>query len=200
MGRDTLFVLLAFLSLDVFGQQNDDSLSSVGSKRDKTHIIDTSYHHHTSRAALFSAIVPGAGQIYNEIGYHKYIQKKNRAWWKVPLIYGGLGVVGYYLKANIDSCNKIKKEYRYQFDNPGSYWYPEYEGDGTSNLKQQFDSYANRRDLFAFLTIGVFGLNVIEAFIDAHFVTFDASDNLSFDWRPVMFDRNTAGLSMTLRF
>ena len=46
--------------------------------------------------------------------------------------------------------------------------------------------------------IGVWGLNVIEAYVDAHFVTFDVSEDLSFSWAPTVLANQHAGLSLRL--
>src|SRR5215510_2828564 len=50
-------------------------------------------------AARRSAIIPGWGQIYNK----KY--------WKLPIVYGGLGVCGYVFFDNI----KTYKEYKFAY-------------------------------------------------------------------------------------
>ena len=49
------------------------------------------------KAALYSAIIPGAGQIYTK----KY--------WKVPIIYGGLITSVYFIKDNQDNYNMYKE-------------------------------------------------------------------------------------------
>ena len=54
-------------------------------------------NHSPNKASLFSAVVPGLGQAYNK----KY--------WKLPIIYGGFAVAGYYLNDNIKQINKYKK-------------------------------------------------------------------------------------------
>ena len=51
------------------------------------------------KAALYSAIIPGAGQIYTK----KY--------WKTPIIYGGLLASAYYIKENNDFYQLYKNTY-----------------------------------------------------------------------------------------
>src|SRR5690606_12199542 len=51
------------------------------------------------KKAMFSAILPGLGQIYN------------KQYWKLPIVYGGLGVAGYYLVKNTDDYNKYRRIY-----------------------------------------------------------------------------------------
>ena len=53
--------------------------------------------HSAKKASILSAIIPGAGQIYNHLAMPKGSKK---AYWKVPLIYAGLGLTTYYLIQN----------------------------------------------------------------------------------------------------
>ncbi|WP_051568452.1 DUF5683 domain-containing protein [Crocinitomix catalasitica] len=176
--------------------------------------LDTSYHHNLNRAALLSTIIPGSGQIYNEIGYRKYANKKHRAWWKTPIIYGGLGACAYYFYQNNQMANLIKKEYLFRELNDGeilderlSHYEDQnalIEGYQYLNAQSQtvevkgFNLYAKRRDIFIFAFIGVWGLNVLEAYVDAHFVSFDISEDLSFAWAPTLMAGNYPGLSLRL--
>ena len=205
MIRLLVFVSLFFLFSPVWSQTDSTSAGKPKKekkeKKKKVYPTDTSYHHSVRTAALLSTFIPGAGQAYNEYGYRKYRSKKHRAWWKVPLVYGGLGVLGYYFYDNYFQAKLLKEEYLVRQDNPGlTFHHPQFEGYTESQLTTDFDFYSRRRDIFAFATIGFYGLQIIEALVDAHFVTFDVSEDLSFQWRPVMLDRQTAGLSVSLRF
>src|SRR5690606_723949 len=51
------------------------------------------------KKAMFSAMIPGLGQIYN------------KQYWKLPIVYGGLGIAGYYLVQNTNEYNKFRKIY-----------------------------------------------------------------------------------------
>jgi hypothetical protein len=169
------------------------------------------FDHKPKRAALLS-LFPGAGQIYNEIGYRRIPKKKHRAWWKVPIIYGGLGACGYYYWTNFQNAKKIKEEVLYRRDNgAGSFLHSDlviYSDEneltkGTTfagTYYKGYDDYAKKRDIFLFASIAVYGLNIIEAFVDGHFVTFDVSQDLSFSCSPVMFDVQSPGLNMRLNF
>ncbi|MBD3638541.1 MAG: hypothetical protein HUJ25_14405 [Crocinitomicaceae bacterium] len=166
----------------------------------------STYEHSPKKAVLWS-IFPGAGQIYNEIGYRKVSNKKHRAWWKVPLIYGGLGVCGYYFWHNYSQSQLFKEEILFRRDNPDSTLHAELVNyttessliNGYGDLPG-FDTYAKRRDIFIAATVGVYALNLIEAYVDGHFVTFDVSDDLSLRCMPVMFDKYSPGVSLRLNF
>lgn len=178
---------------------------------------DTSLVHFPNRAALYS-LFPAGGQIYNELGYRKHSNKKHRAWWKVPIIYGGLGACGYFWYKNMKMTQLLKKEilwrrdngdslfYHYDFQNYSSEnelisGYSEFDsGTGTTISHLGYDEYARRRDLLLFGTIGVYGIQILEAYIDAHFVTFDVSEDLSLSVYPTMLAPRSPGLSIGFQF
>lgn len=168
------------------------------------------YEHKPKRAALFS-LFPGAGQIYNEVGYRRIPHKKHRAWWKVPIIWGGLGACGYYWYQNYQQTQLFREEILFRRDNPGSILHPElavYDTEakltgGYTDINGEnfgYDGYARRRDIFLIAAIAIYGLNITEAFVDGHFVTFDVSQDLSFSCYPTMLDRHSPGVSLTLNF
>jgi hypothetical protein len=200
-----------------FGFDRDmptDSLKRAEIKRLKA---DTVYHHIRRDAVLWSAFIPGAGQLYNEIGYRKIPQRKNMAWWKVPIIYGGLGTIGYFFYQNLATARALKAEWIYRDKGYGAFLYPEYETWTSDELLNNktievpvtdttyynktlpgFDLAAKRRDMLGFGFIALWGLQVVEALVDAHFVTFDVSEDLSFHWSPAMLDLNTPGVALRL--
>src|SRR5687767_13939114 len=57
-----------------------------------------------NRAALFSTILPGAGQFYNK----KY--------WKLPILYGGLIAIGYAIEFNNRNYKIFRRAYLYRVD------------------------------------------------------------------------------------
>lgn len=188
----------------------DDSVKIQSKNEADTLIKDTVYHHNWKHATIWSACLPGAGQIYNEIGYRRVQNKKNRAWWKVPIIYGGLGLTGYYFYNNLITAQSLKKEWLYRNDNGNALSDPDYldwsndellEGKTINDFYYPgYDQAAKYRDLFAVGFIAVWGLNVVEALVDGHFVHFDVSEDLSFHYYPVLFDRNVAGIGVGLVF
>lgn len=183
---------------------------SIAFTQDADLISDSAYVHSPKRAVMWSAFIPGAGQFYNELGYRTVAEKRNRAWWKIPVIYGGLAACGYYFYHNNQFANLTKQEYQFRENNEGYLDqrfadYPDasslilgYKSGGLDYLG--FDTYANRRDLFLVGFIAVWGLNVIEAYVDAHFVSFDVSEDLSFSWQPTLIGSKYPGLGLNLNF
>lgn len=157
------------------------------------------WQHSHKRAAIWSACIPGAGQIYNERGYRIVSDKKHRAWWKVPIIYGGLGVVGYYFYQNLTQTQLIKEEILFRRENgSGTNLHPELSLFGTEEqLRREYDTFAQTRDLFLVGFIGVWGINVLEAAVDAHFVGFDVSEDVGLKILPTALPGAKPGISFT---
>ena len=64
--------------------------------------------HSAQKATLYSAVIPGWGQAYN------------RKYWKIPIVWAGLGGVGYFIYSNNSGYNQYKDYYIFLFDNPDS--------------------------------------------------------------------------------
>lgn len=158
--------------------------------------IDT-VGHSPKKAALFSTILPGAGQVYNHINMPK---GKRKAYWKVPIIYAGLGATGYLMVNNHIEQRRIKEEFLFRSSNPTETLYEKYDfydNQGLITLRQQSVS---SRDLMLFAFIGVFGFNVLDAFIEAHFVEFEVSPDLSMQVRPKINDFGSPGIAVSFNF
>jgi hypothetical protein len=124
------------------------------------------------RAGTLSALVPGAGQIYNG----KY--------WKAPLFWGALGGVGYMIHFN----NRQAKDFRSAIlmrtdDNPDTVD-PYIDLYTTDNLVSLQDQARRNRDLFIILFSVGYLIQVVDAVVDAHLSTFDVSEDLSIRIRP----------------
>jgi hypothetical protein len=153
--------------------------------------------HSPKKAALYSTFLPGAGQVYNHLNMPK---GKRKAFWKVPLIYGGLGATGYLMVNNHLDQRRIREEYLFRSSNPGQTLYSQYDlydNLGLITLRQQRVA---SRDLMLFAFIGVYGFNVLDAFIEAHFVEFEVSPDLTFQARPKLNEFGGVGVSLSFNF
>jgi hypothetical protein len=156
---------------------------------------DTIKVHSPKKAVIFSAILPGAGQVYNHIAMPK---GKKKAFWKVPLIYGALGTTGYFLVKNQLTQQSLKQEYTNR-ENGGlldEKW-SAYDKLGVLTL---YDQYLNWRDLSILGVGAVYLIQIIDAGIEAHFVHFDISQDLSLAIEPAYFGQNTVGLKFNFNF
>jgi hypothetical protein len=149
------------------------------------------------RAALFSAIIPGAGQVYN--GHY----------WKVPIIYAVGGALGYFIVTHNKDYQDYRQAYLYSIDDASAGTTPTLEGKPTnlsaSTLLNGRDFYRRNRDLTIILSVLAYGLNVMEANVGAHLNEFDISDDLSLNWQPgLQFSQlnqsPTPGITLNFRF
>jgi hypothetical protein len=167
--------------MNIFAQDKNDTLSSP------THSV--------KKAMILSAVVPGAGQVYNHLAMPKG-QKK--AFWKVPLIYAGLGATGYFLINNQLTQKSLKAEYANRIDgNPTDPTWEDYDNQGVLTL---YNQYLDRRDLSILGLAAVYALQLADAGIEAHFVRFDISKDLSLQIRPSIIGTGQAGIHASFNF
>lgn len=137
-----------------------------------------------------SAILPGWGQIYNK----KY--------WKLPLVYGALGATGYIYFSNIKTYRLLRQAYAYKVDvtqaNIGLID-PQFKNYSVEALRVNRNAYRQNIDYSVLFFIIFWGLNVVDATVDAQLKGFDVNDNLSFQFNPGYSPlANTTGISLAL--
>ena len=168
---------------------------SSASKKSKTDTTKQKVYN-PKIAARRSALIPGWGQAYNK----KY--------WKIPIIYGGLGFTGYIFVNNI----KIYKEYKFaysarvkaepptldstdydQLDNVYKVLSP-------NSIRSARDEFRRYVDYSALIFILLWGLNIVDAAVDAHLKNFDISPDLTLQLRPGYSEiAQTNGISLVLK-
>lgn len=158
-------------------------------------IEDSIKVHSPKKAIILSTFLPGSGQIYNHIAKQK--GKKN-AYWKLPLIYAGLGATGYFLIHNQQTQLSLKQEYTDRLE--GNVLNPDWNLYDDQGVLTLYDTYLDRRDLSILGFGAIYLLQIVDAGIEAHFVTFDISEDLSLAIEPAYFGKNTLGLSFNLNF
>jgi len=160
-----------------------------------TTIMDSMYLNHSpKKASLFSAVIPGAGQVYNK----KY--------WKVPLVYGAIGASLYFAFDQRDRFRDFKSAYVSRVDSDSNTVDSKYTGIySDQNLLTLIEYHRKNRDLLFVLAGFSYILNIVDAAVDAHLYYFDVSDDLSASVRPrVNYDPTSQsylpGLQINLRF
>ncbi len=141
-----------------------------------------------AKAAFYSAILPGLGQVYNK----KY--------WKIPLIYGGIGAGLYYYSVNNTKYNSYRNAYKRRLEGYHDDDF-QYLDDSRLIAGQQF--YQRNRDMSVLVTVGFYLLNIIDANIDAHLMQFNVNDKLSV--RPELYEneinyKQNLGLTLNYHF
>lgn len=109
-----------------------------------------------TKAVLLSAVIPGAGQFYNE------------SYWKIPVIAGFVGYFGYEFFRN----NNLYKDNRDLYFNSQTPENPE----GDQNYKTLREFYRDQRDDFVWYFLIVYVVNMLDAYVDAHLFDFDVSE------------------------
>ena len=119
--------------------------------------------HSPSLAMGLSAILPGAGQVYN------------RSYWKVPII---VGLGGYFLY-QFFSINTTYKDYRDQYQQSVQTNPP-----GNTTLLSLREFYRSERDRFAWYFFILYIANIADAYVDASLFGFDVSSSLAIRLAP----------------
>lgn len=177
MNRIFFIGLLFFLlgSNTVFSQKETDAVL-IAKDTLKSNNIDPLT---PAKAAFYSAILPGLGQAYNK----KY--------WKIPIVYGAMGISLYYYIDSNKNYNAYRDEYKRRLAGLGrSEDYKKYD-DNTLINAQNF--YQRNRSFSAFFVIGFYVLNIIDANVDAALMQFNVNDNLSF--KPNIYINDTTSKS-----
>ena len=155
------------IALSLYGLNIADAYLSALIARDRK-------KHSPVKAAYYSAILPGMGQVYNK----KY--------WKMPIVYGGLATSGYFIYTNKVELNRFREEYLAR-THPG--YGPR---DNTlifaseATLLKFYNRYKRYYEISIIAGSLWYILNILDATIDAHLHDFDMSDDLSWQIRPYM--------------
>ena len=166
---------------EVIPQKKDTLIVEASSKAQKT--IDPLT---PSRAAFYSAILPGLGQAYNK----KY--------WKIPIIYAALGTGIYFY---IDNTNEYKR-YRDVFKRRlAGFTDDEFQGISDEALIRAQKSLSKDREISLLVTVGIYALNIIDANVDAHLLQYNVDENLALQphFKINEWDMTT-NLGLTLNF
>jgi hypothetical protein len=175
-----------------------DSIPKVAMQVRNVNRVDSILKHHSPKtAALRSAILPGLGQIYNK----KY--------WKLPIIYGALGISGAVFAYNLTNYRALRVAYRAKYNAslspPDSSEWSKIRADlmpiDMNALRSYRDEFRKNIDYSALFFVLLWGLNVVDATVDAHLKPFDVSNDLSLKFKigPSEMAR-TNGVSLILAF
>ena len=176
------FFLLMCISFNntLFAQKDTAIINGNGisiSGKNVVKIKDSVSPYNPNKAIIRSAILPGWGQI------------TNKKYWKLPLVYGALGVTAGIFFRNIKQYKDAKSAYILAKDNDPSNDYlikqPYFSVKDQPERIRTFRNQVRQNVDYTVLVFLIFwGLNVADAAVDAHLKTFDVSDNLSFQFKP----------------
>lgn len=145
------------------------------------------------RIAMYrSAILPGWGQA------------TNKKYWKIPVVYAALGTTTYIFFRNVKQYREARDAYINAIDGnqandfqiPQPYYSVKDQPERIKNFRNQVRQNVDYTVLFFIL---FWGLNVVDATVDAHLKTFDVSDDLSLRIRAGYSElAQTNGISLVL--
>ncbi|WP_010520155.1 DUF5683 domain-containing protein [Croceivirga radicis] len=125
-----------------------------------------------AKAAFYSAVVPGLGQIYNK----KY--------WKAPIAWGLIGWGVYNYSTNNTNYKRFRTAFKRR---KAGFSDDEFIANvSDSGLEDAQERAQENRDIWLLATIGFYALNIIDANVDAHLKQFNVSDQLSYDISPYL--------------
>ena len=205
LNKPLTFLLVCFLfSIFGFAQVQKDSTVNTTIdelKLDKAIITKREIDPlRPSKAAFYSAILPGLGQAYNK----KY--------WKIPIVVGAIATGIVVHDFNIKQYKRYRDAFKrrlagftddefYGVDangNPANI--PIISDDALIRAQRQF---RRNRDIATLITIGIYVLNIIDANVDAHLLQFNVDENLvmrpHFQYNP-MEDSSDLGVTVNFKF
>lgn len=184
------FCYVSFCLLLSLPSQGQDSAQAPHNRYDAATAA-----HPPKKAALRSALLPGWGQVYN------------KKIWKVPIIYGALGSSGAIFFYNLNNYQDTRFAYRVKYNmrvnrtdsalfnqiKPNLQPLPE------ESLKYYRNQFRRDIDYSVLFFLVLWGLNVVDATVDAHLKTFDVGNDLSLRIAPGYSETaSTHGLSLRL--
>ncbi len=131
-------------------------------------------------ATLLAAVLPGAGQVYNE------------KVWKVPILYGGIITNIYFADFNNRRYQLFRKAlFAFDRQDPN----PQFPNLNRDALVRNVNYWRRNRDMVYILFVAIYALNIVDAQVDAHLSGFDVSEDLTLKFEPT-FETLTAGGSL----
>ena len=190
--RNIVLMVLVLFSLTAMAQRQRERKDRT--PRDSAEIARFNARYNPTKALLYAAVIPGSGQIYT------------RKYWKLPLVYGGIGVTAYAIDFYQDGYLLYRGELFYNLSNG-------LESDGalnpntgytTSQLRTIVDRYRRERDFMIIVMAGVYILQMVDAHVDTHLKEFDLNPDLRVRIEPSfsndMLTGRMGGVSLKIRF
>lgn len=117
-----------------------------------------------AKAAFYSAVLPGLGQAYN------------KDYWKIPLVYAGIGAGIYSYSWNHMKYNDYRDAYKRRL---AGFNDDEFSFLDDRRLISAQRYHQRNRDLSLLVAVGIYVLNIVEANVAAHLKQFNVSERLS---------------------
>jgi len=167
INRYLLIVFFCGYSLTSFTQNAEEAEKESDTVEFKSSTIDPLA---PSRAAFYSAILPGLGQAVNK----KY--------WKIPIVYAALGTSIYLYLDNDKTYDRYRNAYKRRL---AGFTDDEFYGNtnipllSNESLIRAQRTLKRNKELSLLISIGLYALNIIDANVDAHLLQYNMDQNLA---------------------
>jgi len=176
--KRTLFICCTFIIILLYPfsflrcntQTDTINLISKDSLSSKTKSFQLKKHDPKTASCL--AIIPGAGQIYNK----KY--------WKVPIVYGGLGATSFLIYYYVDKTAMYRKEYVARMNGEANKLNPKLSNLSPESVLELRNFYRRNMEICVAACAIIYALSILDACVDAHLFYYDVSENLSLGVKP----------------
>jgi len=158
--------LIVLFTLDSFAQQSGElKVNAKDSISTKSITIDPLS---PAKAAFYSAVLPGLGQLHN------------KQYWKIPVIYAGVGATIYMYSWENKQHHRYRDAYKRRL---AGFTDDEFYADGTTNatLIEAQRYHKKNKDLYVLGTALIYILNIVDANVSAHLAQFNVNENLTFN-------------------
>jgi Family of unknown function (DUF5683) len=176
------------LTWNAFSQATKDSMPVAAADTVKKKLPEK---FNPRKATIRSAILPGWGQLYN------------KRYWKLPLVWGALGTTAGVYFNNVGTYKKLREAYinlRDGNDSNNDLIDPQFKNLSEGAVRSYRDAFRQNIDYSVLFFILFWGLNVVDATVDAHLKAFDVNDNLSLYIKPGFSPlANTSGVSLVMK-
>lgn len=167
-----LIVILCFLGYTAISQTDSTSLLIKSDSDVDTNISTKFIEHSPKKALLLSAVLPGAGQVYN------------KQVWKVPIIYAAAGIVTYFAITNGKNKEKFKDEYYNRINGNTDNLLSDYASYTDNGIYNLYNAYKSNFQLSIIVGVALYAVNLLDAYVYGHLFSFDMSDDLSLNIAP----------------
>lgn len=185
MSLKKIIILLAFNMLSIiqnYGQVNMQRSDSLSHKRNTFKEV---FSGNPGKAALYSFLLPGGGQIYN------------KKWWKLPLTYAIEGGAAYWLLSN----RKNFKYYDEIFDDLNNGMINNNEGFTAASQVFPIRARYRKQTEYAWVFMILAHIyNTFDAYVDRHLMEFDISEDLSIQQFPPTNTTPSGSLGLVYKF
>jgi hypothetical protein len=154
--------LFVFGNITVFSQKKKDEVLVATDTMESDDIDPLT----PAKAAFYSSILPGLGQAYNK----KY--------WKIPIVYGAIGVSMYFYLDSSKKYHQHRDAYKRRLEGfTDDQFQKAYPNNDQLISAQKF--YQRNKDFSALFVVGFYVLNIVDANVDAALIQFNVNENLS---------------------